>query len=223
MITNAKESHRRKAKGEKLQKEIVADLKKHFPDHADNIKSSPMSAHGEDVQLTEEMVTWYRRPSGIRPPEVAAEHNTYHNPIFLRPPRQCSNVQGSKSPKATEEYWRRRDTYLRLRYTLGTIPEHSAIGDAGGITFASGEEETDKAVDAGWNMAGTAAGEAAEAAARASQAAEKVMRSEAKFVWFLNAIRSRRRRHWRSADRSHPGSIVMHKTAATAALFTETF
>ena len=54
MITNAKESHRRKAKGEKLQKEIVADLKKHFPDHADNIKSSPMSAHGEDVQLTEE-------------------------------------------------------------------------------------------------------------------------------------------------------------------------
>ena len=54
MITNAKESHLRKAKGEKLQKEIVADLKKHFPDHADNIKSSPMSAHGEDVQLTEE-------------------------------------------------------------------------------------------------------------------------------------------------------------------------
>ena len=45
MITNAKESHRRKAKGEKLQKEIVADLKKHFPDHADNIKSSPMSAN----------------------------------------------------------------------------------------------------------------------------------------------------------------------------------
>ena len=54
MITNAKESHLRKAKGEKLQKEFVADLKKHFPDHADNIKSSPMSAHGEDVQLTEE-------------------------------------------------------------------------------------------------------------------------------------------------------------------------
>ena len=54
MIKNAKESHLRKAKGEKLQKEIVADLKKHFPDHADNIKSSPMSAHGEDVQLTEE-------------------------------------------------------------------------------------------------------------------------------------------------------------------------
>ena len=54
MIKNAKKSHLRKSKGEKLQKEIVADLKKHFPDHADNIKSSPMSAHGEDVQLTEE-------------------------------------------------------------------------------------------------------------------------------------------------------------------------
>ena len=54
MIKNAKESHLRKAKGEKLQKEIVADLKKHFPDHADNIKSSPMSAHGEDVQLTKD-------------------------------------------------------------------------------------------------------------------------------------------------------------------------
>ena len=53
MITNAKESHLRKAKGEKLQKEIVADLKKHFPDHADNIKSTPMSAHGEDIQMTD--------------------------------------------------------------------------------------------------------------------------------------------------------------------------
>ena len=41
-------------KGEKLQKEIVADQKKHFPDHADNIKSSPMSAHREDLQLTDE-------------------------------------------------------------------------------------------------------------------------------------------------------------------------
>ena len=118
-------------------------------------KAEPESVQNGDAQLTEEMVTWYRRPSGIRPPEVAAEHNTYHNPIFLRPPRQCSNVQGSKSPKATEEYWRRHDTYLKLRYTLGTIPEHSAIGDAGDITFASGEEEADKAADAGWNMAGT--------------------------------------------------------------------
>ena len=54
MIKNAKESHLRKAKGEKLQKEIVADLKKHFPDHADNIKSTPMSAHGEDIQMTDE-------------------------------------------------------------------------------------------------------------------------------------------------------------------------
>ena len=31
------------------------------------------------------------------------------------------------------------------------------------------------------------------------------------------------RRHWRSANRSHPGGIFMHKTAATAALGTETF
>ena len=54
MITNAKESHLRKAKGEQLQKEIVAELKKQFPIHADNIKSTPMSAHGEDIQMTDE-------------------------------------------------------------------------------------------------------------------------------------------------------------------------
>ena len=38
MIKNAKESHLRKAKGEKLQKEIVADLIEIFPQHAENIK-----------------------------------------------------------------------------------------------------------------------------------------------------------------------------------------
>ena len=54
MITNAKESQLRKAKGEQLQKEIVAELKKQFPIHADNIKSTPMSAHGEDIQMTDE-------------------------------------------------------------------------------------------------------------------------------------------------------------------------
>ena len=53
MIKNAKESHLRKAKGEKLQKEIVAELKKQSPNHADNIKSTPMSAHGEDIQMTD--------------------------------------------------------------------------------------------------------------------------------------------------------------------------
>ena len=46
MIKNAKESHLRKAKGEKLQKEIVADLIEIFPQHAENIKSNPMSARG---------------------------------------------------------------------------------------------------------------------------------------------------------------------------------
>ena len=55
MIKNTKESYLRKAKGQKLQKEIVTDQKKHFPDHADNIKSSSMSAHREDVQLTDEV------------------------------------------------------------------------------------------------------------------------------------------------------------------------
>ena len=157
------------------------------------------SEQNRGARLTEETVTWYRRPSGIRPPEVAAEHNSYHDPIFFEPPRQCSNVRGCRSPRATEEYWGRRDTYLKLRYTLGAIPEHSAIGDAGGITFTNGEEETDKAADEAWNKAGTAAGEAAEAAARAGQAAERVTRSEAKFTWFLNVIRSRRQRQ-RAAD-----------------------
>lgn len=54
MIKNAKESHLRKAKGEKLQKEIVADLIEIFPQHAENIKSNPMSARGEDVLMTNE-------------------------------------------------------------------------------------------------------------------------------------------------------------------------
>jgi hypothetical protein len=45
MIKSAKESHLKKAKNENLQKEIVADLKKHFPEHAGNIKRSAMSAH----------------------------------------------------------------------------------------------------------------------------------------------------------------------------------
>ena len=54
MIKNAKESHLRKAKGEMLQKEIVADLIEIFPHHAENIKSNPMSARGEDVLMTNE-------------------------------------------------------------------------------------------------------------------------------------------------------------------------
>ena len=54
MIKNAKESHLRKTKGEKLQKEIVADLIEIFPQHAENIKSNPISARGEDVLMTDE-------------------------------------------------------------------------------------------------------------------------------------------------------------------------
>lgn len=51
MITNANESHRRKAKGEKLQKEVVELIKHYFPEYSDNIEGAPMSAHGEDIRL----------------------------------------------------------------------------------------------------------------------------------------------------------------------------
>ena len=51
MIRNTKESFDRKAKGEKLQKELADRLRKAFPQHADSIRSTPMSAHGEDIQI----------------------------------------------------------------------------------------------------------------------------------------------------------------------------
>jgi hypothetical protein len=41
MIKNAKESHLRKAKGEKLQKEVVELIKHYFPEYSDNIESAP--------------------------------------------------------------------------------------------------------------------------------------------------------------------------------------
>ena len=53
MITNAKESHRRKAKGKKLQKEVVELIKYYFPKYSDNIESAPMSAHVENIRLDE--------------------------------------------------------------------------------------------------------------------------------------------------------------------------
>lgn len=51
MIRNTKDSFDRKAKGEKLQKELADRLRKAFPQHADSIRSTPMSAHGEDIQI----------------------------------------------------------------------------------------------------------------------------------------------------------------------------
>lgn len=51
MIRNKKDSFDRKAKGDKLQKELEARIHKAFPQHADVIVSSPMSAHGEDIQI----------------------------------------------------------------------------------------------------------------------------------------------------------------------------
>ena len=52
MIRDSKESFAIKAKGEKLQKDIETLLQGAFPDHAHAIKSSKMSAHGEDIQIT---------------------------------------------------------------------------------------------------------------------------------------------------------------------------
>ena len=51
MIRKTQESVDAKAKGEKLQKDIVARLREAFPEHAEFIVSSPMSAHGEDIQI----------------------------------------------------------------------------------------------------------------------------------------------------------------------------
>ena len=51
MIIDSTESNARKAKGEILQKAIEAGLKAAFPEHADDIESSPMSAHGEDIRI----------------------------------------------------------------------------------------------------------------------------------------------------------------------------
>ena len=51
MIRSKKDSFDRKAKGDKLQKELEARIRKAFPQHADEIASSPMSAHGEDIQI----------------------------------------------------------------------------------------------------------------------------------------------------------------------------
>ena len=51
MIRNTQDSFDRKARGEKLQKELADLLRKAYPQHADSIRSTPMSAHGEDIQI----------------------------------------------------------------------------------------------------------------------------------------------------------------------------
>ena len=51
MIRNTQESFEAKAKGEKNQQELADRLREAFPQHADSIRSTPMSAHGEDIQI----------------------------------------------------------------------------------------------------------------------------------------------------------------------------
>lgn len=51
MIRNTQESFDIKARGEKLQKELADLLRKAYPQHADSIRSTPMSTHGEDIQI----------------------------------------------------------------------------------------------------------------------------------------------------------------------------
>ena len=51
MIRNTQESFDAKAKGEKFQKDLVALIQEVLPEHKDVIVSSPMSAHGEDIQI----------------------------------------------------------------------------------------------------------------------------------------------------------------------------
>ena len=51
MIRTTQESFEAKAKGEKNQQELADRLREAFPQHADSIRSTPMSAHGEDIQI----------------------------------------------------------------------------------------------------------------------------------------------------------------------------
>ena len=51
MIRNTQESFAAKAKSEKFQKNLVALIQEVLPKHEDVIVSSPMSAHGEDIQI----------------------------------------------------------------------------------------------------------------------------------------------------------------------------
>ena len=51
MIRNAQDSSDAKAKGEKFQKELIAQIQEFLPELKDVIVSSPMSAHGEDIKI----------------------------------------------------------------------------------------------------------------------------------------------------------------------------
>ncbi|MDB2507309.1 hypothetical protein N9X37_00975 [Planktomarina temperata] len=51
MISSTKESNARKAKGETLQMDVAAKLRAAFPQYAEDIESTPMSAHGEDIKI----------------------------------------------------------------------------------------------------------------------------------------------------------------------------
>ena len=51
MIRTTQESFEAKAKGERFQKDLVALIQEVLPEHKDKIVSSPMSAHGEDIQI----------------------------------------------------------------------------------------------------------------------------------------------------------------------------
>jgi hypothetical protein len=49
MITTTEESNARKEKGKTLQMDVAAKLRAAFPQYAEDIESTPMSAHGEDI------------------------------------------------------------------------------------------------------------------------------------------------------------------------------
>ena len=51
MITTTEESNARKEKGETLQMDVAAKLRAAFPQYAEDIESTPMSAHGEDIKI----------------------------------------------------------------------------------------------------------------------------------------------------------------------------
>ena len=51
MINTTEESNARKEKGETLQMDVAAKLRAAFPQYAEDIESTPMSAHGEDIKI----------------------------------------------------------------------------------------------------------------------------------------------------------------------------
>ena len=53
MIDSAKESHKRKLKGEKHQQECIDDIVEVFPELFGELSSCPNCKHGEDIKMSE--------------------------------------------------------------------------------------------------------------------------------------------------------------------------